>query len=252
MYKKLLLLSFLILFFSCKETEYQLVQSDGKSININDSIEADEGIKTFIAPYKNRIDEEMSTVLAYSPQDLDKKNGELNTAIGNMMADAVMELSSPVFESRTGIKLDAVLLNFGGIRSTIGKGDITTRTAYQIMPFENEVVVVELAAPEMKELVNYLKEAKTAHPISGIEIVLDEEGSIEKALVQGQPISEDETYFIATNDYLMNGGDNMNFFKDRKSETFIDYKIRNLLIDYFNKKDTIAPVIDARFIKIKE
>jgi len=51
---------------------------------------------------------------------------------------------------------------------------------------------------------------------------------------------------------LQQGGDRMNFLA--KTDTLIpmDYKLRNLFIDYFKKKDTIAPVRDLRFIKLGE
>ena len=57
---------------------------------------------------------------------------------------------------------------------------------------------------------------------------------------------------MATNDYLYNGGGNMTFFKPNEGLYNLDYKIRNLLIDYFKKVDTINPVIDDRFIQIKQ
>ncbi|HMC02386.1 MAG TPA: hypothetical protein VKN14_15205, partial [Flavobacteriaceae bacterium] len=60
-----------------------------------------------------------------------------------------------------------------------------------------------------------------------------------------------KTYYVATNDYLYSGGDNMTFFKPNDSLYDLNYKIRNALIDYFKKTDTIKPVIDDRFIQIK-
>jgi len=56
---------------------------------------------------------------------------------------------------------------------------------------------------------------------------------------------------VATNDYLFNGGNDMTFFKPNESLYNLNYKIRNVLIDYFKKVDTINPVIDDRFIQIK-
>jgi len=41
----------------------------------------------------------------------------------------------------------------------------------------------------------------------------------------------------------------MTFFSKPVSLLTLDYKIRNVLIDYFKKQDTIAPVRDDRFIK---
>ena len=43
---------------------------------------------------------------------------------------------------------------------------------------------------------------------------------------------------------FINGGDRMDFFKTNDSLYVLDYKIRNVLIDYFTKIDTLNPVID--------
>ncbi|MEG9326381.1 5'-nucleotidase [Salinimicrobium catena] len=252
--KKQLILLFLsaILSVSCKNSMvYEVSQVSGRSIPVSDSIPAHDSISEFIQPYKEYIDREMNAVLAYSPTDLVKTDGELNTALGNMMADAVMELANPVFEKRTGNSIDIVLLNHGGIRSSVEKGDITTRTAFQLMPFENEVVVAKMKGSAVRDLVRYLIDAGVAHPIAGLQLVLNSNNAIEKLLVQGEPVQEEKDYFVATNDYLLQGGDNMIFFSKANEVTSLNYKIRNLLIDYFSKHDTIAPVKDQRFIRLK-
>ena len=243
----ILLLPFLL--FSCKNQELGIKKVEGHQITVSDSIPEDTRIEEFIAPYRAHIAKEMDSILAYAPRDLDKKEGDLNTAIGNMMADAVMELADPVFQKRTGNSIDVVLLNFGGIRSTINKGDITTRTAYQIMPFENEVIVAEMKGEALLEMIDYLIEANTAHPISGLELWINDKGEIKKAFVKGAPIDKNKIYYVATNDYLFQGGDNMSFFSAALDSQYLDYKIRNLLIDYFRKNDTIAPEIDQRFTR---
>lgn len=246
-------ISFLLFLFlaSCKfSSDLVPARIEGKQLQINDSIPADESMSEFIQPYKENIDREMNQVLSYSSFDLTKRDGDLNTAIGNMMADAVMQLSNPVFRKRTGNSIDIVLLNHGGIRSSISKGPVTTRTAYQVMPFENEVVVAKMKGEHIMQMVNYLVDAGTAHPVSGIALEIGKNNSIQKVLIQGQPLEEEKEYFVATNDYLLNGGDNMVFFSNASEVTDLDYKIRNLLIDYFKQQDTIAPVRDYRFIRI--
>lgn len=240
------------LLLSCKNSKtYVPVEISGQQLLISDSIPANDSLSAFIEPYKEHIDREMNTVLAYTPTDLKKTDGELNTAIGNLMADAVMELSSPVFKSRTGNSIDLVLLNHGGIRSSISRGDITTRTAYQVMPFENEVVVAALKGEHVRELIRYLIDSGSAHPVAGLELLINANNAIEKMLIQGEPLQEEKTYYVATNDYLFQGGDNMSFFSKATDVTSLDYKIRNLLIDYFKAQDTIAPVRDQRFIRVE-
>ncbi len=248
MYKRIYLLALFSALMACKQSQVTLEAIQGNQIAITDSLPENKAVLEYIAPYQKHIDEEMSAVLAYAPQSLSKTEGPYNTAIGNMMADAVLEQSNPIFKKRTGHSIDGVLLNHGGIRSTLNAGEVTMRTAYDIMPFENSIIVVELTADRMRELFEYLKSGK-AHPIANMQLILDEEDAIAKATVNGKPVEDGKTYFIATNDYLRQGGDGMVFFDNPVSETVLDYKVRSILIDYFKKKDTIAPVRDNRFIK---
>lgn len=229
---------------------YEIDSIQGKQLHITDSISGSDSISAFIQPYKQSVDKEMNMVLSYSPFNLAKNDGQLNTAIGNMMADAVMELSNPVFEKRTGNAIDIVLLNYGGIRSAISKGNITTRTAFEVMPFENEIVIAALSGKHVREMANFLIDAGTAHPLAGLELEIAEDNFVKKILVNGTPLQDEKTYYVATNDYLLQGGDNMVFFKNASEVIELDYKIRNLLIDYFRKRDTVAPVRDQRFIKV--
>ena len=246
----MLLPAFLLL--SCKNSKnYVPVEVSGQQLVISDSIPANDSLSAFIEPYKEHIDREMNAVLAYTPTDLKKTDGELNTAIGNLMADAVMELSDQVFKARTGNSIDLVLLNHGGIRSSISRGNITTRTAYQVMPFENEVVVAALKGEHVRELVRYLIDSGSAHPVAGLELLINANNVIEKMLIQGEPLQEEKIYYVATNDYLYQGGDNMSFFSKATDATGLDYKIRNVLIDYFRAQDTIAPIRDQRFIRLE-
>lgn len=250
--KKIFFLIFLSL-ASCKfSSNYTPERIEGKQLEITPDIPADDSIAEFIRPYQEKIDHEMNMILAYTPVDLQKSDGDLNTAIGNMMADALMELGSPVFEKRTGETIDIVLLNFGGIRSAISKGNITTRTAFKVMPFENELVVAHMKGTHVREMINYLIDSGSAHPVAGIQLELGKDNVLKKALIQGQPLDDDQIYYVATNDYLLKGGDNMVFFSNAQEVTPLDYKIRNILIDYFKQYDTIAPVRDQRFIRVEQ
>lgn len=235
-------------FISCEQEKYNTSRVDADNSLIDRNIKEDTTITSFIAPYKASVDKEMDSILAYAPTSISKKDSKYNTALGNMMADAVFELANPVFKARTGYTFNAVLLNYGGIRAPLYKGNVSTGTAYELMPFENEVVVVELSGFQMKELFQYLANG-TAHPISNLQVILNEDGSLKKGLIQGHEVIDNETYFIATSDYLQKGGDNMTFLSKPVSLLTLDYKIRNTLIDYFKKYDTIAPVRDNRFIK---
>jgi 2',3'-cyclic-nucleotide 2'-phosphodiesterase (5'-nucleotidase family) len=247
--KHFVIFLFLMSIYACKETSNTLTKLEVKEIEISENLPENDSILNFIKPFKDHLNTTLDVPLAYSPKTLSKSDGHLNTPIGNLMADIVMEMSNPIFNSRTGKNIDFVLLNHGGIRAIISKGNVTTRTTYQVMPFENKIVVVEITAAKVKELLNYLANKQKAHPVSNIQIILNN-NTLKSVLIKGEPLDENKTYFVATSDYLANLGDNMFFFKDPISVTDIDYLIRNEMIDYFKKVDTIAPVIDERFIKL--
>lgn len=236
---------------SCKTGTLEPAKIEGKRIAIDQSIPPDSSLKNFIEPYSQHINKTLDSVLAYNPTNLNKSDGELNTALGNLMADIIMEQVNPVFKSRTGEEIDLVLLNYGGIRAAVGKGPVNARTAYSLMPFENEVVIVELTGNKINEMLSYLESNRTAHPLSGIQILADENYEIIEATINEEKIDPEKTYFVATSDYLQQGGDNMVFLKDPVNFYNTDYKIRNTIIDYFKKVDTLKTKRDDRYIKIQ-
>ena len=248
-FKRIILLSTFISILSCKN-DVQLTKIEGQRVPISDSIVGDSEIEAFIKPFRENVNRNLDSVVSYAKATYSKTDGHLNTAIGNFMADAVFEECNPIFKSRTSHDIDMVLLNHGGIRSIISKGNLSIRTAYEVMPFENSVVVVALKGEQINKLVQYLANAKRAHPISQLELVLNEDATVKSALIKGKPIATGQIYYVATNDYLYNGGDRMTFFNPNEGLYDIEYKIRNVLIDHFKKHDTINPTIDNRFIQI--
>ena len=249
--KKLVKIIMIIsLILSCNNSRI-LVNTDGKNISINREIEPVKQVEDIINPYKLNLDKTMNKVLSFSVDNYSKNDGDYNTAIGNLMADAVLELTNPVFKNKTEKNIDIVLLNHGGIRSILPKGKVTTKTAYKLMPFENNVVVTALKGSVVFEMINYLKISNKAHPISGLELVINADDSYKKIQIGGKAVDSEKLYYIATSDYLYKGGDQMEFFK--KSDTLykLNYKIRNVLLDYFSMHDTLNPKADQRFIKLK-
>lgn len=247
--KHLLKLCFLLVILSCQS--YHISKVEGKRLTIDESLTSEQDIENFVKPYRERINKTLDSVISYAPETYSKSDGDFNTAIGNLMADAVFSEGNPVFNKRTGNSIDFVILNHGGIRSIISKGNVTSRTAYEVMPFENTIVVVALKGAQVNELFAYLSKAKRAHPISSeVQLTLDENFEISSATIHGEPINASKTYYVATNDYLYNGGDGMTFFHPNDGVFVLDYKIRNVLIDHFKKIDTLNPKRDNRFIQL--
>ena len=240
----------IVFFFSCKEQPSNLSQIEATQITIDSTLAAVDSIEDYIIPFRKRVNEILDSTLAYTPKTLTKMDGIFNTSAGNLMADIILSEAEPIFNSRTKNSIDFVLLNHGGIRSSISKGSVSARTAYEVMPFENSIVVVELSGKSVLNMVDFLINSKRAHPIAGMQIILDDKGKLRSLKVQGQPFSENRNYFVATSNYLVTGGDDMGFFKEFISTTNTDYLIRNAMIDYFKKVDTLRAKVDNRFYKM--
>ena len=243
-----ILLTFSV-FISCKSGEYQNYKVEGKKIGVTDTKGESTEIEAYIAPYRANITKDLDNILAFSPETLDKSKGKWQTAIGNLLAQVVFDLGNPVFEKREQKTIDFCLLNHGGIRSIIPQGDVTTRTAFEVMPFENTLIIVGLTGTKVKEMADYFMKEKKPHPLYGIKIYVDKNTLVVKDIeINGKKVENDKIYYVATNDYLANGGDSMNFFRDSNLKYDVDYKLRNILIDYFKKVDTIPVITDEKII----
>lgn len=243
-----LLLTFIFL-ISCSSQKYYVTKIEGKKIGITEKQNSVTEIENYIKPYREHIDKDLSEVLAYCPENLDKSKGEWQTNIGCFIADITLEKSNPIFFKREQKSIDICLLNHGGIRTIIPKGDVTARNAYEVMPFENSAVIIGLKAEQIKEIANYIVSEKKPHPLSGMSFTIAKDQTVKDIQVQGKPLELNRIYYVVTSDYLSNGGDNMNFFKKGVSRTDIEYKLRNLMIDYFKEVDTLKINSDIRIIK---
>jgi 2',3'-cyclic-nucleotide 2'-phosphodiesterase (5'-nucleotidase family) len=230
---------------SCGEQKGFVTKIEGREIGITDKAGSDSQVENIIKPYREKVDKDLNTVLAYAPETLDK-NGQWQTAMGNMFADVAMQYGNNVFKKREGKAIDIVMLNHGGIRTIIPKGDVTTRTAFEIMPFENSMVVCAMNGGAIMEMINYIIAEKKPHPLAGLTFTIDKNGFAKNILVQGKPIEDGKIYYVGTNDYLYGGGDNMVFFKKSGAKYDLDYKLRNILIDYFKDVDSIPLTTDVR------
>jgi len=226
--KKIYLILFTILFYSC-ETTYHLNSFDSKVLNVNSVI--DSTIYNIIQPYQNEIEEQMNETLVYTKNDLTK--GRPQSTIGNFVTDLCLNYCDA----------NICVFNNGGLRTTIDKGDITRGEIFELMPFENELVILELNKTDFIGLLNYISR-RGGEPFSGLNIKIDKSNNI---IEHSWPVNFDnnETVKVLTSDYLANGGDKMSFFKGKKQHK-IGLKLRDAIIDYCEKNDTIDIRLDNR------
>jgi len=205
----------------------------------------DSTLTDIINVYKDSIDFKLDNVIGFSKGLYTKDDYskiKFNSSLGNLIADIIYKQADSVFYKSFGNNIDFVLQNHGGIRSSLLEGEIKLTDAYKILPFENEIVVLEISKEVFDEMVLFLSNEKFPHPISGFSIMDD------KALIDKEKSLNDK-FFLATNDYLLSGGDNM-FFLERNSRVFnLGYSLRDAFIDYTINEEDLESKVDNRFIR---
>ena len=95
-----------VLFLGCTKTAKKELDFDYIRIDITQTIQSNKSIDSIIHPYRKHLKNEIQTVIGYSSITMHKKDGELESTIGNLMADAVLEEVTPLFQSKTNQKID--------------------------------------------------------------------------------------------------------------------------------------------------
>ena len=205
----------------------------------------DSTLTDIINVYKDSIDLKLDNVIGFSrglyTKD-DYSKIKFNSSLGNLIADIIYKQADSVFYKSFGNNIDFVLQNHGGIRSSLLEGEIKLTDAYKILPFENEIVVLEISKEVFDEMILFLSNEKFPHPISGFTIMNNKgEIDIEKSL--------NDKFFLATNDYLLSGGDNMFFLEKNSNVYHLGYPLRDAFIDYIINQEKIESKVDNRFIR---
>jgi len=240
------LFCFSILFFSCKENTYVVTKITAKTIAVDKTIATTDNISKTIAPYQDKMLNEINTIISYTPKDLTRTDGKLESSLGNLLADLSFEIGNPIFKSKMEKNIDFALFNYGGIRAGIPKGKITNKHAFQLMPFENMLVVVEISGKKMEALISYLIKSNSAHPLSKqVNLTITKNGY--ELSINNKKFDNTKSYFVLTSDYLQSGGDNMTFLKTPIQRISLEYKLRDAIVDYLKSKDTIKSTLDGRF-----
>jgi 5'-nucleotidase / UDP-sugar diphosphatase len=219
------------------------------------SVTPDPDVAAVVARYEGELSRELDVPLGTTAVELDSRNAAVRTgeaAIGNLFADAM----------RTATRADAAILNGGGIRA--GKvyppgTAITRRDILAELPFNNRVVVIEIAGRDLRRAIenglSQLPEAGGRFPqVSGIEVAFalarPPGARVISMRVDGSPLDEARIYRVAVIDFLARGGDNYTMFRDAKRIT-PDHDaplLANEVMTYIRQRGTLATRVEGRLV----
>jgi len=218
-----------LLFVAACAPKIQQVEFQNKTKELFSSRPIDHPLDTIVRPYRDALEEEMNAFVGTAACAMSKERPE--GTLGNFAADLLLEFALTYFADSAANHKIISMLNNGGLRSPINVGDIQLRHVFELMPFDNEIVFVKVKKEKFQEMIDYL-EKTGGEPIAGFR--------------KGDAAFETD-FWIATSDYLAEGGDKMTFFQDPLVYVSTGKLLRDEIANYIKKQGVVCSKLDKRW-----
>ncbi|MDB4769114.1 5'-nucleotidase C-terminal domain-containing protein [Saprospiraceae bacterium] len=239
MNKSILFPFVLVFLFSCtKIIHVSAPQISSSKIEQSSNIKPSQEVVSLILPYKKEMEKEMNQIVGTCNKELMKAKPE--STLGNWTADLIHKKCEEYY----GKPIDFAVVNYGGLRIlSLPVGPITKSNIFELMPFENGLVVINVDAETIEKLFTRMAEYG-GWPISHQVRFKIKNGKPINILINGKPIDKTKMYKIALSDFIANGGDKCFFFEDKKQE-LLGKLFRDAIMEYVIELNAQGKKIDA-------
>ena len=208
----------------------QAPENQAQAIPVGPTIPDDPAVQKVIAPLAAEIKASFDLPLVTAPQGLLRgRRGEENL-LGYWVADVMRQAA----QGAVGAPVRSAITNAGGLRANLRPGLLKVADIFELMPFENELVVVELTGAELIQVVKEGIVRRGGEPCSGVKARVD--GTPEQPVFvmtweDGSPIDPAATVRVATSDYLYGGGDSIPTLRKGRKPFTTGITLRQMLLD---------------------
>ena len=222
---------------------------------IDSSIPDDPAVDQMLAAYIPKV-RALDTILGKLKGEL-RKGGMGAGSLGNFVADGMRAQAS----ARLGKRIDLAIMNGGGLRrNTISEGELRARDIFELLPFENALVTLDLSGEQILKLLGVVVSGREAQSGARLTYMIkaDKSSQLETAMLrdeQGrdQEIDPKATYTIVTIDYLVNvGGERYSVLREGRNTKPVGLTLRDAIMEYVKSETAAAreikPRLDERFI----
>jgi 2',3'-cyclic-nucleotide 2'-phosphodiesterase / 3'-nucleotidase / 5'-nucleotidase len=204
-----------------------------------DMVKPDSQIAARVTEWNRTVSVLAATPIGQNAQTLTRGRGGEST-LGDLVADAM----------RWASKADVALTNSGGLRADLPGGTITKGTVYDVIPFDNTLVVVKLAGAEVRQMLEDGLAHGRISQQSGLRYRFDlsrpaGQRLLAVTLADGSPLDDARTYTVAVNNFMASGGDNYDTLARAKDKEDTAALVRETLERYLEERTKSAP-LDVR------
>ena len=162
----------------------------------------DSSLVKYIAPYKHIVDSMMNNVIIVSDVELPNRTSSQTL---NWIADLAYSLGNRIYNEH----IDLAIMNKGGMRRDLPKGNISEGLLGAMFPFDNRLVVLKIKGKDLIDAFSVMVSRGGDAVSNGVHVEYDGNNRITKATLHGHKIKDNKIYTLLTLDYLANGGDYM-------------------------------------------
>lgn len=223
MYSRMFGLVFALFFIFGCDTVYHPTSVKSAGYAVAGGVVSDTGFAAYLKPYRDSMDQTMNEVLGRMTKRLDAKRPV--STLGNFMCDALIAMAREKFDPGA----DIAVVNLGGIRRPyIEAGPITRSMLFEVMPFDNLMVLITLKGLALEPFLQEV--AANGAGIGGFTMKVVNRKAVE-ILIDGKSLDPEAEYTLVYSDYNYS---NSKSLKDIPAKS-TNYLIRAAMEDYVTK-----------------
>lgn len=229
---------------SCSSSRNATYSVERTRILIDSSYDAspDRAATAFMAPYKAHVDSLMNPIVGYAASNMSGYQPE--SPLTNLLSD-ILVWGGQAFNEHP----DFAVYNVGGIRASLSKGAVTIGDVLDMAPFENKICFLTLSGSKVLELFRQITAQGGQGVSHSVRLVMDKDGNLLSANINGEPVDKARDYRIATLDYVAQGNDKMDAFKAKTnvvSPQSEENNIRYIIMNYFRYFMKQGKTVDSK------
>jgi 2',3'-cyclic-nucleotide 2'-phosphodiesterase (5'-nucleotidase family) len=216
---------------------------------VDASIKDDPAVDQMLAVYGPKV-RALDVLIGKLKGEL-RKGGVGAGSLGNFVADGMRAQASV----KLGKHVDLALMNGGGLRrQTIGEGDLRARDIFELLPFENALVTMDLTGEQVLKLLGGIVTGREAQSGARLTYVIkaDKSFQLESAKLGDKAIDPSAMYTIVTIDYIISvAGERYGVLREGKNTKALGITLRDAVMEYVKSETAagrdIKPNLDGRF-----
>ncbi|KAG5999600.1 hypothetical protein E4U43_001976 [Claviceps pusilla] len=196
----------------------------GAPIHMDNTTDLNEDLEKDITAWRAPFEKYAGEVIGSAKNVLDQTACQKGDCLlGQVMADAMLEYRQNQTGGANDEKPDFALINAGGVRVTIDRGNITRGEVITAFPFGNAVTQVKYSGSDLRKIlegcvsrINQFNQKKTTSWLQvSRNIVVEHDPSkdagsrLVKVTVGGKALDDKTDYNVVTVDFVAGGGDNL-------------------------------------------